>query len=537
MSFLFSIHYLKTMKSSTLKSSILYQNASKTVTLIDIPTSITHAQGLTEASKFPRRLLSTQPLRELFSSPEPKSEKARENLLKKGSIDYVTGEVYVGLIEDALKEVSEQFEGSWCLERSLIPGVNGRKRKADEISNAESGWRKELGDKATNLSEHSSTLPPGLRGEHKAQRLSESAKHFDLLPISSHEYRGATRNKETPDNSLNINELLRDDILHDRPSEQDTEADTFRRGEERLSRILKAAGEGQEDHLKVSITTTISENPEITELNSWDGICHNEYGHPVQITIADEPSPNETVQKACIFYIPPLATLILSDCKDSSKLRNTLRALSSTHNTSRSFSLILLDPPWPNASVKRKAAYSTASALRELKNLILSMDLDQYISLKGYIGIWITNNPSVRKLILGPGGLFEHLNVGLVEEWIWVKTTISGEPVSALDGLWRRPYEVLLLGRAPGSKMEVAHGLGEHELTRRVLFGVPDLHSRKPCLKALFEGLGMAPSGYQALEIFARYCVAGWWSWGNEVLKFAWDGYWDDSLEHETYLD
>ncbi|KAJ9648023.1 hypothetical protein H2199_001800, partial [Coniosporium tulheliwenetii] len=38
-------------------------------------------------------------------------------------------------------------------------------------------------------------------------------------------------------------------------------------------------------------------------------------------------------------------------------------------------------------------------------------------------------------------GLFENLNVGLIEEWIWVKTTAKGEPVFALDSSWRKPYE------------------------------------------------------------------------------------------------
>ena len=55
---------------------------------------------------------------------------------------------------------------------------------------------------------------------------------------------------------------------------------------------------------------------------------------------------------------------------------------------------------------------------------------------------------------------------------------------------------------------------------------VPDLHSRKPCLKELIETLLLDANHYRALEVFARHLVAGWWSWGDECLKFNWEGNW-----------
>ncbi len=39
------------------------------------------------------------------------------------------------------------------------------------------------------------------------------------------------------------------------------------------------------------------------------------------------------------------------------------------------------------------------------------------------------------------------------------------------------------------------------------------------------------PSDYQALEIFARNLTAGWWSCGDEVLKFNWEGCWTEGLK------
>jgi N6-adenosine-specific RNA methylase IME4 len=246
-------------------------------------------------------------------------------------------------------------------------------------------------------------------------------------------------------------------------------------------------------------------------LHSWDGSFYNHDDKPAQMTI-----------QRSNFTIPVGSTFVLGDCTKPAEFRNTFRSISSEYELKRHFDFILLDPPWPNSSVKRKGAYSIARMLRETKSMLLGMDLDQYVASDGLLGMWITNKPAIRELVLGSGGIFEAINVGLIEEWVWVKTTARGEPVTATDGLWRKPYEILLLGRAPNSRLEAAQH--SDNVKRRVMFGVPDLHSRKPCLRVLIEPL--LPEGYLALEVFARHLVAGWWSWGNEVLKFNWDGYW-----------
>lgn len=148
------------------------------------------------------------------------------------------------------------------------------------------------------------------------------------------------------------------------------------------------------------------------------------------------------------------------------------------------------------------------------------------------MGVWITNKPAVRELVLGEDGLFAHWGVEIAEEWIWLKTTIYGEPVTPLDALWRKPYEVLLLGRkrrkviAEGTDPVPGFGKEGARPKRRVIIAVPDLHSRKPCLKELIEPLMPDPSNYRALEVFARHLVAGWWSWGDECIKFNWEACW-----------
>lgn len=61
-------------------------------------------------------------------------------------------------------------------------------------------------------------------------------------------------------------------------------------------------------------------------------------------------------------------------------------------------------------------------------------------------------------------------------------------------------------------------------MKNKVIVSVPDIHSRKPNLKRVFEEV--LPRGYTALEMFARNLTAGWWGWGDEVMKFQGGEYW-----------
>ncbi|KAH9211266.1 MT-A70-domain-containing protein [Leptodontidium sp. 2 PMI_412] len=237
---------------------------------------------------------------------------------------------------------------------------------------------------------------------------------------------------------------------------------------------------------------------------------------PVSLTIHGEDSP---------VSIPPHATFILGE----------ISAMLKTFKVSApSFDLVVLDPPWPNRSARRKKDYSISYGNKEIRELLSSIPLCDHLKDDGIIAVWITNKEAFREMVLGPEGLFEEWGVCLVEEWIWVKTTVGGEPICALDSVWRKPYEVLLVGR---------RGTVVGDVKRRVIIGVPDLHSRKPNLKGLFGGLMKSlvqdvetgKGKYAALEIFARNLTAGWWSWGNEVLKFQNEECWVD--EQQSSID
>lgn len=233
------------------------------------------------------------------------------------------------------------------------------------------------------------------------------------------------------------------------------------------------------------------------------------------------------------FYIPPKSSFVLGPCSDAHTLHTYIRAQAQELDVPKKFDVILLDPPWPNRSVKRThktahSTYSTAQSLEEMYQLLMGMDLDVLMADACLAAIWITNKPAVRDLVLGENGLFDCWGVELIEEWIWLKTTVHGEPVTPIDSVWRKPYEILLLGRksrqysAQSEDTPRVHS----QIPRKVIISVPDLHSRKPCLKELLEAHVPDSSSYRAIEIFARHLVAGWWSWGNECIKFNGKQYW-----------
>jgi N6-adenosine-specific RNA methylase IME4 len=233
------------------------------------------------------------------------------------------------------------------------------------------------------------------------------------------------------------------------------------------------------------------------------------------------------------FFLPLESSFILSSCSDSRTLHTSVRAQAQELEVSKKFDFILLDPPWPNRSVKRThktaySTYSTAQSLDEINQLIAGMDLDVLMADSCLVAIWITNKPAVRDLVLGENGLFDCWGVELTEEWVWLKTTVHGEPVTPMDSVWRKPYEILLLGRKCRQYVAPVKGLStrQQEISRKVLVSVPDLHSRKPCLKELIEPLVPDRKRYRALEVFARHLVSGWWSWGDECIKFNGNQYW-----------
>jgi N6-adenosine-specific RNA methylase IME4 len=268
------------------------------------------------------------------------------------------------------------------------------------------------------------------------------------------------------------------------------------------------------------------ESEPLSETSLWPKYLYNSSDVTRILDVSSTP-----MQTPASFYIPPRAAFYLGDCSNSRSFHLAVRDVAEQLDTPRQFDVIVMDPPWPNASVRRteksgRSAYQVSPTVWDIRQLIFEMDIDVLLANEGVVAIWITNKPAVRDLVLGEDGLFDSWDVQLEEEWLWIKTTTEGEPVSCLDALWRKPYEVLLVGRKNDSRRGDQHVNSTHgfKVERKVIVGLADLHSRKPCLDQLFNRFAISPTStstkQRTLECFARYAVSGWWSWGNQVVKF-----------------
>jgi N6-adenosine-specific RNA methylase IME4 len=174
--------------------------------------------------------------------------------------------------------------------------------------------------------------------------------------------------------------------------------------------------------------------------------------------------------------------------------------------TRRSFDVVVMDPPWDNRSVRRSRSYQTSENQSRDPFMQTIPIIEQHLALSGVVAVWVTNKARVRNQVIQA---LQDIGMELRSEWTWLKVTSSGEPVTKLDGVWRKPYETVLL---------FLHKTDPRALQRQMIIAVPDLHSRKPSLKHLLKEI--LPEKYEGLELFARYLTEGWFSWGLEVLKY-----------------
>jgi N6-adenosine-specific RNA methylase IME4 len=225
----------------------------------------------------------------------------------------------------------------------------------------------------------------------------------------------------------------------------------------------------------------------------------NRFGSLAEIRhcVVMSPSCSQTILDAgkCQYFIPARAVFVLSTIQDG---------LCAIHMAAQTFDLILMDPPWSNRSVRRSSAYKTHEDQGDDPFIQALPILEKHLKGDGIVGVWVTNKHAVRTQVVDA---LHVLGLRLVTAWTWLKVTDQGEPVSDIHGVWRKPYETLLVF----SRAAVV-------IPRHILIAVPDVHSRKPSLKRLLAQY--LPASYTALELFARSLTAGWWSLGDQALRF-----------------
>ncbi|KAG5954297.1 hypothetical protein E4U58_000112 [Claviceps cyperi] len=239
----------------------------------------------------------------------------------------------------------------------------------------------------------------------------------------------------------------------------------------------------------------------------------NEVDHDGQGDRRDHESPTSTIAV-------PEATFLHGSIQN---LRSTF------HRRAPIFNLIVLDPPWPNRSARRRsAAYTPARHLAEMRTLLTSIPVAEHLARDGLVAVWITNKASIPELLASPNGdsVFASWGVQLAAEWTWLKITADGKPLYDMASVWRKPWEKILIAKRIGAPTPP-------RLRSKVIVAAPDVHSRKPNLRGLLgqvlgDGDGRGEAQYCGLEVFARNLTAGWWSWGDEVLHFQERRYWAD---------
>ncbi|KAK7427434.1 hypothetical protein QQZ08_006040 [Neonectria magnoliae] len=214
-------------------------------------------------------------------------------------------------------------------------------------------------------------------------------------------------------------------------------------------------------------------------------------------------------------HLPPKAEPLLGSIQE---LRDSFDA------SAPSFDLVVLDPPWPNRSARRRTdKYATVQNLHEMRHLLLNIPVASHLKPDGLVAVWITNKHIIHDFLSSPTGLFAAWGLEIVTEWTWLKVTTSGEPLYDAESAWRKPWEKLVIAKRIGNKRADSP-------KPKIFIAVPDVHSRKPNLRGLFQEI--IGEGFTGLEIFARNLTAGWWSWGDQVLYFQQAEHWS-SIEDE----
>ncbi|TPX39380.1 hypothetical protein SeMB42_g05514 [Synchytrium endobioticum] len=194
-----------------------------------------------------------------------------------------------------------------------------------------------------------------------------------------------------------------------------------------------------------------------------------------------------------LINIPPRSTFLMSDILHVDSLVSC-----------GPFDLIVTDFPWPNSSVHSK--YTQLDRYD-----IFKIPFQRLASPNCLVVFWMTNTPRHSEFVKNK--VLRDWKLDLAGEWYWCKVGDDGAWVRDLDDVHRKPYEKIILA------VSTSRTVGTPIPSMHTVFSIPSrFHSRKPPLQDVLKPY--LPDSPRCLELFARNLVAGWTSWGNEVLKF-----------------
>lgn len=198
--------------------------------------------------------------------------------------------------------------------------------------------------------------------------------------------------------------------------------------------------------------------------------------------------------RKCIFY-----------CYD-------IRDIEKKMELSNQYDFILLDPPWWNKSIRRKKMKCAEASYKMMYNEeLVKIPIRKLLQSNGIVAVWCTNSSNHLNSIFNE--IFPSWGITYRAKWYWIKVTQAGDTICNFNSApGKQPYELLILGSAlEKDKMDIPDG--------RLMISVPSaVHSHKPPLTEIIKEY--LPDEPKCLEIFARYLLPGWTSWGLEILKF-----------------
>ncbi|KAI8144744.1 MT-A70-domain-containing protein [Fennellomyces sp. T-0311] len=251
----------------------------------------------------------------------------------------------------------------------------------------------------------------------------------------------------------------------------------------------------QDEHIKLDLTEPTTA---MDTLDVFHQVIHNQRKYCATLTLGTND-----------YLVPPGSAFLMSD------LTTGMADLVSYVQQSGKCDLIVMDPPWPNKSVRRSSKYET----QDIYDLF-QIPIPELLAENGMVAVWVTNKPKFRRFVVDK--LFKSWGLEQVGHWYWLKVTTSGVPVIPLDSPHRKPYEQLILGMPGTSSIPRQHAI----------VSVPcRQHSRKPPLAPILNRY--LKENPRCLELFARCLTPGWTSWGNECLKFQHKRFFSQSTDNK----
>ncbi|KAF9206240.1 Methyltransferase-like protein 4 [Haplosporangium sp. Z 27] len=160
--------------------------------------------------------------------------------------------------------------------------------------------------------------------------------------------------------------------------------------------------------------------PELQQLelsDIYENLVVNDHSGPALITFPMEGKP--------YYLIPPRSGFVVSDL-------DRIHGLKDIAQKKGGFDIIVMDPPWQNASVDRMAHYGTLDLydlfkipIPELLRSPTQQSLTGECKPGGIVAVWITNRAKVKKVVLEK--LFPAWGLEFVAHWSWLKVCQVGK--------------------------------------------------------------------------------------------------------------